>query len=36
LRPSAANSTAEDDRRRAVLDWLRLHPGWFLVINSRD
>ena len=26
----------EDARRREVLDWLRLHPGWFLVIDNLD
>ena len=26
----------EDARRRAVLDWLRENPGWFLVIDNLD
>jgi hypothetical protein len=26
----------EDDRRRAVLDWPRLRPGRFLVIDNLD
>jgi hypothetical protein len=26
----------EDARRREVLEWLRLHPGWFLVIDNLD
>jgi hypothetical protein len=26
----------EDGRRREVLEWLRLNPGWFLVIDNLD
>jgi hypothetical protein len=26
----------EDARRREVLEWLRLNPGWFLVIDNLD
>jgi tetratricopeptide (TPR) repeat protein len=26
----------EDRRRDAVLDWLRLNPGWFLVVDNVD
>jgi tetratricopeptide (TPR) repeat protein len=29
-------SLTEDRRRDAVLDWLRLNPGWFLVLDNVD
>jgi tetratricopeptide (TPR) repeat protein len=30
------HATEEDERLKAVLDWLKLHPGWFLILDNVD
>jgi hypothetical protein len=30
------DATGEDVRLKAVLDWLKQHPGWFLILDNVD
>jgi tetratricopeptide (TPR) repeat protein len=30
------NATDDDVRLKAVLDWLKQHPGWFLILDNLD